>query len=224
MFRTNKFVFTLATFVVLGVAASAVKAETIITFDALASGTKVTDQFQSQGVLFSSNKTDGPLISESAAAASAPNILISTAETVQSIVTIKFVLPGTTTAGATDFVSFVVTDSQSGTGELFSAAAYDISGVLLQTFTGASNDEPLLSFNVMGIHRVEFSESGDLEGIDDLTFETPRAGAVPEPATMLLLGTGLAGVVTKVRRRSKAGRNNDSKAQTIIQHLPCRSG
>ncbi len=46
-----------------------------------------------------------------------------------------------------------------------------------------------------------------IEIVDNINFTRAGATAVPEPATMLLLGTGLAGVVAKVRRRRKNADN-----------------
>jgi len=85
----------------------------------------------------------------------------------------------------------------------FSASAYDFGGALLTTITGGADFTQLFDFSGFEVNSVTIS--GDFYAIDDVTFgELTSAAPVPEPSTILLLGSGLLGLAWYGRKRKKA--------------------
>jgi len=191
-------------------AASATHASVVISFEALASGTVVSHQYQAQGVLF-----DGSLIVSSGSTSTNPvtgdnSVYFAhpTDLTDQSAqVEICFVLPGTSTPAVTDLVQWTPTDA-SNVNTTFIMEAYDAQGQFITsasrgvTSTGlyTPQEDPPVSISAPAIAKVIFRGNTTpganfvIEG-DDLMFNTPT----PEPTSLALAALG--GLVLLRRRR-----------------------
>lgn len=88
----------------------------------------------------------------------------------------------------------------------FTLDAYDVNDNLIATMTGGANytTNSLISISTAGydIKRLRMHDSGNYFTIDDFTaeFVSGQPSGVPEPMTLLLLGFGLAGLVTLRRK------------------------
>ena len=108
-------------------------------------------------------------------------------------------------------MSFVVADIDEEEGII--ATIYDINNNMLGSQTllagdplAGNNIGTLISFNETNISRLLItpmpsSDGGIGWGVDNISYETMQP--IPEPTTMLLLGTGLAGVAGAARRKKK---------------------
>jgi hypothetical protein len=170
--------------------------------------------YNAQGVSLTSGSSPnqgygGFGIGPSSRAISAPNIAFGADPfSTATILRGTFVLPGlpvsSSTLAKTDFLSFFVVGTRLGQTVPWSIAIYESNdpiagrGTLLDSITGTT--DRLVTFSRPGADIGSFAFTGpSFAGIDNLSFNTPTQ--IPEPTSMILLGTGLAGVGIAVGKR-----------------------
>lgn len=122
-----------------------------------------------------------------------------------------FYVPGTTQQATTSFISFDVVAPDPTTQ--FAVTIFGRNHFLgniygtgsAHVFFTSSLDDVVLFF----VGPLAGETTGGIIGIDNLSFNTPTAIPAPEPATILLLGTGLSAVAAAGRRRRRRANTHD---------------
>jgi len=170
---------------------------------ALLSGTAITTQYQPLGAVFASNGgASAHVLNDPPEAVSQPNVLVG--NDVFSDLFLRFVDPTTGSPSTANNVSVyaISVGHAQWTVTAKDALGQTLQNFVLQNLSGPVNglgNQDLLTFTATGIATIDFVftivDGSDGIGIDNLSFTVQQASAVPEPGTVVLLGTGLAGLL-----------------------------
>ncbi|MCC7101007.1 MAG: hypothetical protein IT500_15600 [Rubrivivax sp.] len=189
--RLRHFASLLMTGAALAAGVMRAQAATPITFDTYPNGTAISNQYQSQGVLFSSFTSPATIFADAAEATSSPNILVGVAGSTFRDIDITMVDPATGLPSASHRACLVSLNVISVGWTTVTLTSYDGAGAPLQSFvlnrpTGPVNgfgNVDHLDFTTGGIAKVSMNFSninfGDGIGIDDVLVDfectTPAA-------------------------------------------------
>lgn len=216
----RKLLFALAAFAAVAAASTPARADTVVfttraLFNAAATGLTTIDfegiaspssvaNFSSpltlQGVTFSGSATG--MISVVDSNFFAPLFQFNSGAVLSGFSFIEVTLPAGITAIGTDLMS-TNPDGRPFQVVLANGETFVVNTPLRpgRGFFGITTDVAIASIRFTTIPSQ--TQGAGIPLLDNFSFGQRNAAAVPEPATILLLGTGLAGIATRARRRRK---------------------
>jgi hypothetical protein len=171
-------------------------ADTVITFEGLAEGASVTNQYQADGVVFGPAGSPGVILQF-------PDYNYVGYPAHSGINVVYSPTTGLIEADASG-ANFTSAGAWYSTPDSVTLNAYDSSNNLLATSTVGSDygSSQFFSVSAPNIAYVQFVGDANFYTIDDFTFTTTT---VPEPSTMALMGIGAVALVGRRIARRRRG-------------------